>query len=346
MSGWRAPAFWQTGGWPARLLAPLGRLYGTVTLARMRRPAGYRPPVPVVAIGNLVLGGAGKTPSAILVARLLEADGRRPVVVSRGYGGRLAGPLRVDPQLHGAGDVGDEPLMMARRGLAVMVSRDRAAGVRAAVAAGADVVVLDDGFQSPAVAKDLSILVVDAEAPVGNGLVFPAGPLRAPVGPQLAAAHLVLAIGEGELPDLLRAVGRPVLAGRLAARESTRFAGRRLLGYAGIGRPAKVAATLRACGADLAGFEAFPDHHVFSEADARRLLHAAGRAGAGLVTTEKDAARLGGRATGPLADLAKASDVLAVDLVVADPGALSAALGRLFGEPPAGGLSPRNPGGA
>src|SRR5262245_48992778 len=200
----RDPAFWwRPAGVAAALLSPIGAIYGVVAGARMTRP-GRRAGVPVICIGNLTLGGAGKTPAAICAAQILIDAGHKPFVLSRGYGGTLEGPVQVDPKRHPAAEVGDEPLLLARAAPTV-VARDRVAGAEAARAAGAGSIVMDDGFQSPNLHKDLSVLVVDGRRGIGNARVFPAGPLRAPLDAQLRRAGAMLVIGTGAAGDAAEA---------------------------------------------------------------------------------------------------------------------------------------------
>jgi tetraacyldisaccharide 4'-kinase len=237
--------------------------------------------------------------------------------LTRGYGGRLGGPVVVAPA-HGAADVGDEPLLLARVAPTI-VARDRAAGARAAEAAGADVIVMDDGFQNPALAKDLSLIVVDGRRGLGNGKVFPAGPLRAPLRQQIARAQALLVMGEAgpaaqPAIDAARTRGLPVLTGRLVPDPAVvaALAARPALAFAGIADPEKFFATLRGAGIALGATQAFPDHHRFAAAEAGDLITRAERAGLALVTTEKDLARMQGDAT--LAALARRATALPVTL--------------------------------
>ncbi len=291
----RPPAFWSAPpGLLARLLSPLGWLYGRITAARMSR-IGARIDVPVICVGNFTAGGAGKTPTAAWIAGWAHREGLRPVILSRGYGGRLPGPIVVDPARHGAADCGDEPLLLARVA-PVVVSADRLAGARLAATLG-DVVIMDDGMQNPAVAKQATIAVVDGGAGVGNGRCLPAGPLRAPLAAQLPHASAVLIIGtgaEGEhVAEAARAAGKPVLRGELApdAAATAHLSGRPLLAFAGIGRPEKFFKTLRAAGLDVRATRSFADHHPFTPAEAQALAAEATAAGLTLVATEKDAMR-------------------------------------------------------
>lgn len=294
----REPVFWyRPPSLLSRLLAPLGAIYGTITAQRMSR-AGTSAGIPVLCIGNYHLGGAGKTPATLALVKLLRELGERPFVVSRGYGGTQQGPLRADPASHSAADVGDEPLMMALS-VPVVVSRDRAAGAALARAQGATVVLLDDGFQNPALAKDASLIVIDAARGVGNGSVFPAGPLRAPLEPQIARTDALIVIGEGDAADDIAAAvlkrGAPVLRARLVPDQASvdKLRGQRVLAFAGIGDPARFFATLRASGVNVIEQRAFADHHPFTPDEIGRLVSDAAAKSLTLVTTGKDMARLG-----------------------------------------------------
>ena len=288
----RAPGFWQTGGWAAALLAPLGALYAAATARRVAQP-GWRAPVPVICCGNASAGGSGKTTLALDIGARLAARGVAAAFLSRGYGGRVRAPLRVDPVLHAAADVGDEPLLLAAVA-PTFVCADRAASAAAAAAAGARVLVLDDGLQNPSLVKDLSLLVIDGAAGFGNGRCIPAGPLREPAAAAAARCQAAVLIG----PDITGALRHlppslPVLRADLQpGPELAALAGQRVLAFAGIGRPDKFFAMLEAAGVTLAGRAAFPDHHSFSAAELARLIARAAALAAVLVTTAKDAARL------------------------------------------------------
>ena len=317
----REPAFWwRKPGIAARTLAPLAAAYGSLAARRLKR-AGRRVAVPVVCIGDPTVGGAGKTPTAIAVAQLLAQAGERPMFLTRGYGGRESGPLRVDPDVHRAADVGDEPLLLARAA-PTLVARARAEGAAAAVDAGASVIVMDDGFQNPALAKDFALLVVDSGRGIGNGYVTPAGPLRVPLSAQLEHAHAVLVIGPevaaANVVASARSRGIPVFHARLKpdAGFVAAHGGRRVLAFAGIGSPEKFFATLRAAGVAVAATRSFADHHRYTRAEADSLCERAEREGLVLVTTEKDLVRM--RGEGEVAILAERAHALPVSLVLDD----------------------------
>lgn len=293
----REPAFWyRPPSWVSRLLAPFGAIYGALTAQRMTRD-GASAGLPVLCVGNYHVGGAGKTPATLALVKLLREMGEQPFVVSRGYGGSQQGPVRVDLAEHAAADVGDEPLMMASS-VPVIVSRDRVAGAVLARAQGASVVLLDDGFQNPALVKNASLIVIDAGRGVGNGSVFPAGPLRAPLEPQIARTDALIVIGEGDAANDIAARvlrhGAPVLRARLAPDQGSvdRLRGRRVFAFAGIGDPARFFATLRASGVAVSAEKIFADHHAFTPDEIERLVSDAAATSLTLVTTEKDMARI------------------------------------------------------
>lgn len=311
----RAPAFYfRPPGLASRLLAPAGAIYGAAAALRMRR-RGTHARVPVVCIGNLTLGGAGKTPTALAIGKLLGALGERPAFLSRGYGGRDAGPVVVSPKRHHAAEVGDEPLLLARAYPTIM-ARDRVSGARLAADLGASVLVLDDGFQNPSLTKDVSLVVHDGASGIGNGSVFPAGPLRAPLRTQLRLAQGLVRVGatggRDPVTSLAAEMELPIFEARLVPDAATALilAGKKALAFAGIGHPAKFFATLAEMGVEAVEKVSFPDHHMYTAEDAHMLLQTAAARGLILLTTEKDLVRMGGNpALGNLESLANAIPV-------------------------------------
>jgi tetraacyldisaccharide 4'-kinase len=255
--------------------------------------------VPVICVGNFTLGGAGKTPTVIMLANMLAAAGEKPFCLSRGYGGSRTGPRRVDAHADHAAQVGDEALLLARAAPTI-VARDRVAGAALAKTQGASVVIMDDGLQNASIVKDFTLAVIDGKRGIGNGKVFPAGPLRAPLAAQWRAADALLVVGEvsgaGAVIDLAKERGLPIFHGRLVPDASVHDAlkGRKSLAFAGIGDPEKFFATASAAGIDIAERRAFPDHHRFSAEEAAALIMDAEHDGLALLTTEKDRARMTG----------------------------------------------------
>jgi tetraacyldisaccharide 4'-kinase len=287
----RQPEFWWRDSFAARLtaaaLAPLGILYGANVAWKHRTRVLHRARPPVICVGNLTVGGSGKTPVAIAIVRLLQEQGVSPAFISRGYGGKHAGALVVNTQAHDAAAVGDEALLLARVAPTI-VSRDRAQAARIAEERNARIIVMDDGHQNFSLEKDLSLVIVDGESGFGNGRIVPAGPLREPVRQGLRRADAVILMGDGE--PALPGLAAPVLRARLSC--ARRFNKERVIAFAGIGRPEKFFATLREVGATLVETHGFDDHHVYATDEIANLKNRAAKMNAALITTEKDFVRL------------------------------------------------------
>jgi tetraacyldisaccharide 4'-kinase len=290
----QAPDFWQRDAsilWPA-LLAPAAALYRLGYLVRARSSRPRRAAIPVICVGAVTVGGAGKTPLTFALARRLRQQGRKVHIVTRGYGGSERGPLLVDPGRHPASEVGDETLLLTLAA-PTWLARDRTAGAHAAAQAGADLVLLDDGLQNPTIAKDFSILTIDGVAGFGNGRLLPAGPLREPVAAAATRCRFAVIIGKDEAGIASRLpAGLPRLQARIEPIQADALKGRRWFGFCGLGDPGKFRRTLDAIGLDLAGWHEFPDHHRYSERELTRLRADAARLKAGLLTTRKDWVRL------------------------------------------------------
>lgn len=280
-------------------LKPASWIWSAVTARRIAKTQGFDAGIPVISVGNLTVGGSGKTPVAREILRLLREEGHNPAALSRGYGGKLEGPVRVDLDAHTALDVGDEPLMLARDGLA-FISRDRIAGAKAAAEQDASHIVLDDGHQNPTLKKTLSLIVVDGETrhkewPFGDGSVFPSGPMREPFKAGMARADAVIILLPTDMdqadPELVELFGdTPVFTARLMADMAPPSGPQ--VGFAGIAKPWKVERSLIAAGCDLKDFVPLPDHATLSAETYCFLRERAEIFEAELVTTEKDWVRL------------------------------------------------------
>ena len=315
----REPSFWwRRASLTAGLLAPLGLVYGAVAARRMAMkgaPAG----VPILCVGNFTLGGAGKTPTVMMLARMLADAGERPVCLSRGYGGSVAGPMLVDTHTAVAAKVGDEALLIARV-VPTIVARDRVAGAAFAHAQGADLIIMDDGLQNSSLMKNFTLAVIDGRRGVGNGCIFPAGPLRAPLAAQLEQTDALLVAGGGVGADDVIAQARvhdlPVFHGRLAPDLSglATLKGCKVLAFAGIGDPEKFFATAVEAGIAVTERRVFGDHHRYTAEEAGELIMEAEHDGLALLTTEKDRARMAGERL--LEALATRAHTLPVTMVV------------------------------
>lgn len=330
----RAPEFWhldqgRDAGWAPRILTPLAWGYGAAVAVRQWWASPATAPVPVICVGNVVTGGAGKTPVALALASHLAGLDIEAHFLTRGYGGGEAGPLGVDPGRHGYRDVGDEALLLAARA-PCWVAQDRAAGAEAA-ALGADVIILDDGLQNPSLAKDISLVVIDGGYGLGNGRLLPAGPLRETLAAALGRAHGVVVVGPdraGVAPAVARAQPPsrplPILQARLQPdEEAAALAGQKVVAFAGIGRPEKFFDTLAEIGCSIAARRTFADHHPYEADEIMEIIELANSLGAQVVTTAKDFVRLP-------EDAKPMVKVLGVELVWDDTAALDLVLGPVI----------------
>lgn len=272
------------------LLTPFSLIYSAMTARRIASTKPYHAGIPVICVGNLTAGGVGKSPVvAALRERLSSSTKQRIATLSRGYGGSEKGPLKVDPTLHSAEQVGDEPLMLACAGES-WIGADRAKAGAAMANAGVQAILMDDGHQNPGLYKDLSLIVVDATARFGNGHVIPKGPLREPIAKGLSRADAVIVMGSGPIPEELGNFNKPILRAIIQARAPAPPGP--LIAFAGIGRPEKLFDSLAASGGDVRDAAPFPDHHVYKQSDLKWLRQLASDHQAELITTEKDYVRL------------------------------------------------------
>ena len=317
-----SPPFWWTEpDWRARALLPFSYLYGRIAGHRMRHAARASLAVPVICAGNFTAGGAGKTPTALTLARAAKEKGLVPGFLSRGYGGSLDVTTVVDADHHRADAVGDEPLLLAREALTV-IARRRLEGAERLIAEGANLIIMDDGFQSAALAIDYALVVVDSHRAIGNGFMIPAGPVRAPMDLQFTHASALLKVGDGDRADaLVRRAARAgigVMSARLEPKPMPELAGQPVLAFAGIADPQKFFRTAESLGAVLAQTRSFPDHGHLEEDQIRDLVLDAERQGLQLITTAKDQVRLKGRGGAAEALLAK-TRVVEVEMRFDDP---------------------------
>lgn len=290
-----APSFWWTRpDWRAATLQPIAAIYAVIAGRRLRHAKREKVCPPVLCIGNFTVGGSGKTPVAIAFAQAAKALGLSPGILSRGHGGNIKAPRIVDPRHDQALGVGDEPLLLARAAT-VAVTPDRAAGARLLERHGCDFLIMDDGFQSARIHIDYALMVVDARYGLGNGRVLPAGPLRARLSDQIDFTTALLLMGQGNATDgvaqAASRAGKPIF--RASVRPRQDLAGRRFLAFAGIGHPQKFFDTATAAGGEVALSHTFADHHVYTDSELRELAVNAERNGLELVTTTKDAVRIG-----------------------------------------------------
>ncbi|MBE7636827.1 tetraacyldisaccharide 4'-kinase [Sneathiella sp. P13V-1] len=323
----KAPKFWNKGSGSIlqQLLRPLSAVYVVIDRMNRARVMPQSVSIPVICVGNAVAGGAGKTPVSISIARFLIAKGWKVHFLSRGYGGSYKGPTRVVPDVHGANEVGDEPLILANTA-PTWISQDRVIGAKAAVEAGAEVIIMDDGFQNPSLHKDISFLVVDGGYGLGNGSLLPAGPLRETWGTALGRADAVIVVDPSPITSDLNCDDKPKFNAQIVPLDlQTEIVGQKVIAFAGIGRPEKFFKSLQNIGADVIESVEFSDHHKFSQDDIMKLVERAANLEAALVTTRKDYVRLS-----PEAKLM--TTVFDIDLTFEKPQRLQTLLAEKLGD--------------
>ena len=320
------PFWWEKAGWQAWALAPFSFVYGKVAGRTMKTARRASVPVPVICIGNFTVGGAGKTPTAIAIARAALAKGLKPGFLSRGYGGTLDVTTLVDANHHRSVDVGDEPLLLAREAITV-ISRRRVEGARRLVAEGVDLIIMDDGFQSARLTLDYALVVIDTQRGIGNGHLVPGGPVRAPLVEQMRQLTAILKVGSGQAAEAIvrtaARAGKPIFVSSIKPRPQPDFADKRVLAYAGIADPTKFYRTVEELGGQIIARRSFPDHHNFSDEEIRDLTDEANRLDLMLVTTAKDAVRLKGH-HGRASELLSSTLVIDIDMVFDDANAVGA----------------------
>lgn len=315
------PFWWQSSGIQSAILSPFGWVYGRVARRIMDRRVRKAVAVPVICVGNFTVGGSGKTPTALALANAAISRGLKPGFLSRGYGGGVHHATVVDLEKDTARLVGDEPMLLAAKAPTV-VSPNRAEGADLLVREGVDLIIMDDGFQSARLVFDQALLVVDARRGVGNGCVFPAGPVRAPVIDQVRHADALIVVGEGDGADpmirLAARAAKPIHLARFQPRNAAQFRNRNCLAFAAIGDPEKFFKTLEDAHIRLAQRKSFPDHHPFTDDEARELLAEAELYGLDLITTSKDYVRLQA-GHGRALELVEKTSVLEIDLAFDSP---------------------------
>ena len=315
------PFWWEKPGWQALLLSPFSLAYGKITAKRMSLAPSSTMEIPVICVGNFIIGGAGKTPTVIMLAKYFRSQGMKPGILSRGYGGGITEPTIVDVSHHNAHDVGDEPLLHARHAVTV-VSVERPSGAKLLAEKGCDIILMDDGFQNPSLKKDFCLVVVDSKRGLGNGFTVPAGPLRVSLKEQLRFTDAILVIGDDNGADktIRKAArsGKPVFHANLNVVGKTKWKGQKVLAFAGIADPGKFFHTLEGIGAEIEDRQTFGDHHYYNGEECEDLLQRAEQQELTLVTTTKDLARLQGMGESQNR-LAENSNAITVELVPDDP---------------------------